>query len=56
MTRREKMVEAISKYLCIRFGMEPIDSLDGGPNWWMFHNDVDAFIAGLEKRGFTVND
>jgi hypothetical protein len=51
-TKREHCVEALARFLCVLTNIQPIDQLDGSPNWWMFNETATNVINDLEKRGF----
>ena len=53
---REKVVRSICMYLCLRFGIAPVDPNDSSDNWWMFSNDVERLLDTLEKRNFKLKD
>lgn len=48
--RREIASRALAKYFCLIAGIEPIDSLDGSSNWWMFLKEAEGIYDGLMKR------
>jgi hypothetical protein len=48
--RREIAVRNIAKYFCVIVGIEPVDSLDGSPNWWIFNKEAEEIVDGLLKR------
>ena len=45
--------EALARFLCVSVGIEPIDSIDGSSNWWMFYNEAKKIVDDLRERGFT---
>lgn len=47
---RERAIELQGKLLCIIAGMEPIDSADGSPNWWVFHAEAEKIVDDISKR------
>ncbi len=55
MTRKQK-IEAIARNFCKLVGIEPVDSMDGSANWFMFGQDAEKLISDLEGRGFQVFD
>jgi hypothetical protein len=52
LTNRDDLIEAVAVFLCRITRIEPIDSLDGSSNWWLFHEMATNVIADLEKRNF----
>jgi hypothetical protein len=53
---REQKIEIIARNLCKLVGIEAIDSTDGSANWFMFGNDAEQLVNGLEARGFAILD
>lgn len=49
---REIVHQALCALLCRFVGIEPVDSTDGSPNWWMFSADVERLMSDLESRNF----
>lgn len=48
--RREIASRNLAKYFCVIAGIEPVDSLDGSSNWWMFLKEAEETYDGLLKR------
>lgn len=48
--RKEIASRNLAKYLCVIAGIEPVDSADGSPNWWMFSQEADNIYDGIVKR------
>lgn len=42
----------MSRYLCLYYGISPVEPLDGGANWFMFANEVEKMLRSIEERGF----
>ena len=40
--------EQLASLLCILNNIQPVDDMDGSPNWWMFSNKAKAMIAAGE--------
>jgi hypothetical protein len=51
-TRAEHAKKVLAMGLCRIVGIEPVDSLDGSPNWWMFSETASKVIDDLQERGF----
>ena len=51
-TRAEHAKKVLAMGLCRIVGIEPIDGLDGSPNWWMFADIAAKVIEDLQARGF----
>jgi hypothetical protein len=51
-TRAEHAKQVLAIGLCRIVGIEPIDSVDGSPNWWMFSETASKVIDDLQERGF----
>lgn len=49
---QERAIKVLAIALCHIVGIEPIDSIDGSPNWWMFNETATKIIADLKSRGF----
>jgi hypothetical protein len=49
---RDQVIEVIAKGISKLCGIEPVDSTDGSPNWWLFHEDATKLVKSLEERGF----
>ena len=50
--RAEHAKKVLAMGLCRIVGIEPIDSMDGSPNWWMFQDIAAKVIEDLQSRGF----
>lgn len=49
---RDNIIQALAVFLCRIAGIEPVDPMDGSPNWWIFNEQATNVIGDLEKRGF----
>ena len=47
---RDKAIDLQAKVLCVIAGMEPIDSMDGSPNWWVFQADAAKIVDEIRGR------
>ena len=47
---RAKQIAFIASSMCMVAGMEPIDSLDGSPNWWVFQAEAGKIVDDIRKR------
>jgi hypothetical protein len=45
--RREIASRNLAKYFCVIAGIEPVDSLDGSQNWWMFLKKAEEIYDSL---------
>ena len=50
MDEREKEIAFIASSMCIVAGIQPIDSMDGSPNWWMFQAEAEKIVDDIRKR------
>lgn len=48
--RRKKASENLARYFCVIAGIEPVDSSDGSPNWWMFNAEAETIYDGIRAR------
>ena len=44
--QRARRVEVIARTICIFAGIEPVDSIDGSPNWWTFNKVAEEIVDG----------
>lgn len=56
MSRAEHATKVLAMGLCRIVGIEPVDSLDGSPNWWMFNDIASKVVADLQGRGFLKDE
>ena len=57
MASREEYIEAFSRIICMMARIEPVDSGDGSPNWWMFSSRVTPFVDKLiEDKIVEITD
>jgi len=52
---REKAVTMLCVAMCRIAGIEPVDSLDGSHNYWMFNQDAEKVVDDILTR-FPVPD
>ena len=43
----ERKAELLAKVLCRLEGIEPVDSMDGSYNWWLFKGLADEVVKKL---------
>lgn len=48
--RREIAARNLAIYFCVICGIEPVDSLDGSSNWWMFNEEALGIYDDLMNR------
>lgn len=53
---REKYQNAFARLICMMAGIEPVDSIDGSQNWWLFQKEaktaMDSILPSMTKRNF----
>lgn len=49
-THRENAIRIMAVAMCLTVGIEPVDSLDGSSNWWMFSAEAEKIVDDLWKR------
>lgn len=47
---QDKIAEAIARLLCVACGVEPVDSADGSPHWWMWLSDAQKIVNETVKK------
>lgn len=47
---RDKAIEMVACVMCFVSGINPIEPLDGGPNWWMFQGEAEKIVDDLRAR------
>lgn len=53
-TRAEHATKVLAIGLCHIVGIEPVDSTDGSPNWWIFNDLAAKVIKDLQASGFLA--
>lgn len=48
--RRKIASENMAKYMCVIAGFDPVDSMDGGANWFMFYNEAEKIYDDIRRR------
>jgi hypothetical protein len=48
--RREIASQKLAEFMCVIAGIEPVDSLDGSFNWWIFKAEAEGIYDGVLKR------
>ena len=54
--RAEHAKKVLAIGLCRIVGIEPVDDLDGSPNWWMFNDIATKVVEDLQVRGFLKEE
>jgi hypothetical protein len=47
---RESAIRLMAILMCRAACIEPVDSEDGSPHWWIFAKEAEAIIDGIQKR------
>lgn len=49
-TEEQLATRIMATAMCLVVGIEPIDSLDGSSNWWMFQQEAEKLVKDLRTR------
>lgn len=47
---REAAIRLMAILMCRAACIEPVDSADGSPHWWIFAKEAEAIIDDIQKR------
>lgn len=47
---RASAIRLMAILMCRAAGIEPVDSTDGSPNWWIFSKEAEVIIDDVQRR------
>jgi hypothetical protein len=50
MMSREDAIRLQASLMCVFASIEPVDSIDGSPNWWIFAKEAEQIVDDIRKR------